>query len=309
MSENQSHSSPADPPPDDLIEVRDGTNAVTARAALWWSHTPVLDGIKTGVIGSFEATTDEAAHQVLAEAVARLRAAGAGLALGPMDGSTWRRYRWMVASDGRGPFFLEPWNPPAYPQWWKESGFECLASYTSSVVDANCPPGASAAVRKRFEQSGFVIRQLDPARFEAELGIIHDLSLRSFTGNFLYSPLSREAFVADYAKVSAVIDPECVLIVERAGEPCAFLFAIPDLAASRRGEKASLIAKTIAVLPEQRRHGIGSILLDELQGIARRKGYGEIIHALQHEHNRSLAITARLRHRVFRRYELLAKRI
>jgi GNAT superfamily N-acetyltransferase len=115
--------------------------------------------------------------------------------------------------------------------------------------------------------------------------------------------------VSDYAKVAPALDPEFVLFVERGGEPCAFLFGIPDLAARQRGESPALIAKTIAVLPEHRRHGIGTILLDELQAAALRKGYRELIHALQHETNQSLAITARLDHRVFRRYELLAKKL
>ena len=305
MNGNRQDEDTADRPPDERIEVPGGAGG----ASLWWSRTPHLDGVRTGAVGAFDARDADSAHRVLSLAGDRLRAAGAEIAIGPMDGSTWRRYRWMVESDGRGPFLLEPWNPPGYPEWWKACGFGRLASYSSSIVDPESPPGTPNPVRERFDRSGFVIRRLDASGFGDELRVIHDLSLRSFTGNFLYSPMSYECFAADYAKIAGAIDPDCVLIVERDGSPCAFLFGIPDLAAAKRGEKPALIAKTLAVLPEFRRHGMGSILLDEFQSIARAKGYREIIHALQHESNQSLAITARLGHRVFRRYELLAKRL
>jgi GNAT superfamily N-acetyltransferase len=278
---------------------------------LWWRETPVWEGWPVGAIGGFEAVDEGAALRVLAAAEARLREAGAHLAVGPMDGNTWRRYRWVTESDGRGPFLLEPENPPEYPQWWKAVGFRVMASYSSSVIE----PGAVAvavavageAVRAGFAGSGFTMRQLDAARYEDELRRIHDLSLRGFARNFLYTPLAEEEFVAAYAKVRQGVDPECVWLVERGGELCAFLFGIPDHAAAARGEHPALIAKTIAVEPGLRGHGIGGMLLDELNATAWRKGYREVIHALQHEANLSLKITGRHGGRVFRRYELLMK--
>ncbi len=289
------------PAPDERIEVPG------ARADLWWSHTPDLNGEKTGAIGAFEADSRDSALRALAAAEDRLRRVGVRLVLGPMDGSTWRRYRWVTHSDGRGPFFLEPWNPPEYPLWWREAGFSRLAGYSSSVLDPSGPPAASPALRARFDQNGFTIREMDVTRIRDELRVLHAISLRAFTGNFLYTPLPEEAFLADYGKIEELLDPQCVLIVEHAGEPCAFLFGIPDQAARQRGEKPALIAKTIAVLPSRRRHGIGAILLDELNAIARRKGFREVIHALQHEDNRSLSLTARYPHRVFRGYGLFTK--
>lgn len=123
-SDNPPQASAASPAPDDILEIKDATGMISARASLWWSRTPDHGGMKTGMIGGFEASNGEAALCVLDKASDRLRGAGADLAVGPMDGNTWRRYRWMVESDGRGPFFLEPWNPPEYPQWWKDAGLD-----------------------------------------------------------------------------------------------------------------------------------------------------------------------------------------
>lgn len=41
----------------------------------------------------------------------------------PMNGNTWRRHRFVIESDGRKPFLLEPRNPVEHPQWWRQAGF------------------------------------------------------------------------------------------------------------------------------------------------------------------------------------------
>ena len=92
-------------------EAADGT----AEALLWWTHVPALPGEKLGVIGGFNATSASATSAVLAEAGERLRAQGCTLAVGPMDGNTWRRYRFVTEPGTEPPFLLEPTNPATWP--------------------------------------------------------------------------------------------------------------------------------------------------------------------------------------------------
>lgn len=163
---------------------------------------------------------------------------------------------------------------------------------------------ASAALKSRLEKSGVVIRRLDPDAYDSELRLSHAVSLRAFSHNFLYTPLEQEAFLEAYRQVAAQVDADFVRIAERAGEPCGFVFGIPDLEAAARGEQPALIVKTLAVDPASRCAGLGSWLVDEPHGIAGSKGCTEAIHALQHETNTSLKITGRHQGRVFRRYAL-----
>ena len=67
-----------------------------AEGLLWWTHTPTLPGEKIGVIGGFRATSATATSAVLARAGEQLRAQRCTLAVGPMDGNTWRRYRFSL---------------------------------------------------------------------------------------------------------------------------------------------------------------------------------------------------------------------
>jgi predicted N-acetyltransferase YhbS len=305
--ERFSEQAPVEENPDARIIARNGSGEVIAHAALWWNDVPPFGNELPGAIGGFAADDEEAAHGVLQAAEDHLRLQGRTIAVGPMNGNTWRRYRFAEAPETRPPFLLEPSNPPEYPRWWRGAGFAELSSYSSSAMPLDGSEAVPPALRERLLRSGILIRPLDPERYEDELRLIHQVSLKSFASNFLYTPLAEDAFLRSYVKVKAHVDRDLVLIAEKNGEPCGFVFGIPDLAAAMRGERPALIVKTLAVDPGSRSAGLGSLLVDELHRAGARKGYAEAIHALQHENNTSLKITGRHEGRVFRRYVLFSK--
>jgi len=266
---------------------------------LWWQDTPVLDGARIGAIGDFSADDGEATAGLLDEACDFLRERGCRMAVGPMNGSTWQAHRFVVESDGRAAFLLEPLNPPEHPGWWERAGFSVLSRYSSSAMRLDGTDAISPAVRKRLDRSGVTVRKLDMARYDEELRTIHALSLKCFAGNFLYTPLAEEAFLDAYRKVRERVDADLVRIAERDGVACGFAFGLPDARA--------VIVKTLAVDPEARCAGLGSLLVDELHRAGRAMGFHEAIHALQHETNTSLKITGRHHGEVFRRYALFSK--
>jgi GNAT superfamily N-acetyltransferase len=292
--------------PDARVFVKDA-GKVVSHLALWWTDVPPHPEHRLGVMGGFAARDAESSRTLLDAACGHLVAEGCTLAVGPMNGNTWRSYRFVDESDGRPPFLLEPRNPEAYPAWWRAAGFAEMSSYSSSVMELDGSEAVPPALKERIIRSGIRIRPVDPERFEEELAIIHDLSLRSFTNNFLYTPLGKQPFVASYLRVKQHMDPQFVMIAERDGLPCGFVFGIPDLEAAARGERPAVIVKTLAVDPTSRSAGLGSLLVDELHRIAREKGYTEAIHALQHQTNTSLKITGRHEGRAFRRYVLFSK--
>src|SRR5207247_6343770 len=123
-------------------------------------------------------------------------------AVGPMDGTTWRRYRFMVERGSEPVFFLEPDNPDDWPLHWSAAGFSPLATYTSAVNDdLDIEDTRTAAARARLTGAGISIRTFDPARADAELRRIFTLSLRAFSRNFLYTPIAEAEFVGQYHAV------------------------------------------------------------------------------------------------------------
>lgn len=299
--------SPGEEDSDARIELANNGGDVMATASLWWRDTPVMDGAKIGTIGNFTAEDTDATRILLDGASDFLRGKGCAHTVGPMNGNTWRKHRFVVEDSGRGPFLLEPRNPVEHPIWWEQAGFTILSRYSSSVMRLNEGDAFPAAVKIRLERNGVTIRKMDAARYDDELRLIHAVSSKSFTHNFLYTSLDIDAFLQAYRKVRDHLDSDLVRIAERDGEPCGFIFGIPDLEAAARGEKPALIVKTLAVDPESRCAGLGNLLVDELHRTGREKGYAEAIHALQHETNTSLKITGRHQGEAIRRYALFSR--
>jgi predicted N-acetyltransferase YhbS len=261
------------------------------RCSLWWQAALALPGERPGIIGHFAARDPESAAAILAHGCRVLAERGCTVAIGPMDGTTWRRYRFVTRRGTEPPFFLEPDNPDGYPGYFEQAGFRPLARYFSNL-DPDLGWSVPEALQHRLEEWGIRIRQLDPQDFSGELERIHAISTASFSNNFLYSPISLDGFLAMYGKVRSAIQPELVLFAEYAGVPVGFVFAIGDLlhpGPEKRPE--TVIIKSLAVLPEWNGKGVGPLLMSRATANARRLGYRRGIHALMHEDNRSRGLS------------------
>ena len=293
---------------DDRLEIASARGR--ASASLWWTRVPPWPGEKLGVVGRFEASDREVAIELLERARFRLIAAGCTLAIGPMDGNTWRSYRFVSDAGREPPFFLEPSNPEAWPRWWSEAGFAPVAEYTSTITeDLAHQDNRIESASRRLERAGVTLRPLLVEEFDRELARIHTVSLAAFRHNFLYTPISTEAFVGQYQPLRERVQPELVLLAEAAGEPVGYVFGVPDFAQAQRGEPVTqFIVKTLAVLPGRAFAGLGAVLLARVHEHGRQLGYRRVIHALMHESNSSRNLSAHYA-RTIRRYTLYKARL
>jgi len=280
---------------------------VQARCSLWWNRVPAYEQHHLGVVGHYAAAGDDAAAAILAAALKRLRLAGCTLAVGPMNGNTWRSYRFVTQRGEQPPFFLEPANPPEWPPQFERAGFSSLASYFSALnSDLSRPDPRTAAIEKRVADAGVVIRSAN-ADLRREMQKIYEVSQVSFRENFLYTEIPEAEFVAMYEPVFSLVRPELVLIAESAGECVGYLFAIPDLAQKARGlEVDTFIIKTVSILPRPEIRGLGTLLVARAQQRGHEMGFCRCIHALMFEDNISLNIS---RHyaAIMRKYTLYSK--
>lgn len=265
--------------------------------------SPVLkDDASTaiGMLGFFEGRDDVAtARMLFMEATSWLRARGAGRIVGPMDGDTWHRYRVNVGPFVRAPFPLEPWNPAWYGELWERSGFSRLEMYSSKWIDdVGVLIPALETGKRRAEDRGVRIRRLVRDRLRDELALIHEISSRIFADALLYSPISRDEFLALYSGIERFLDPELVLFAETSeGEAVGFVFAYDDPA------RPAVHYKTIGVLPEWRRPGVAAALSHHVYTAALQRGRPQGNHALMRDDNRSQALDQG-HGEVFRRYAL-----
>ena len=293
--------------PDETIEVRrDG--AVVGRCSCWWRHTAAYRGASSGAIGDYMATDSAAGAAVLTTACEVLARAGCTVAVGPMDGSTWHRYRLIVDRGSEPTFFLEPDAPDDWLGQWTGQGFSTIATYTSAMADRlEVEPAAMERACRRLAAAGISIRPFDVAHPDDELRRLFELSGVTFQRNFLYSPISYEEFQQLYVGLLPVVRPELMLMAERDGVLLGYVLALPDVLQARRTATIdTVIVKTIAVHPSVAGAGLGGVLVALVHRRARELGFRRAIHALMHDANVSRGLSDRFA-RPFRRYALFAK--
>lgn len=280
-----------------------------ARCSLWWEDTPSWNGAATGLIGHFESVEDVAGTELVKAACQTLLDRGCQAVLGPMDGSTWFRYRWVTKAGDDPPFLLEPWNPPAYPQLFLKAGLSPVADYESSVVsNLLIQDPRLERVARRMGLMRVQVRPLATDRFEEDLEALHELSLVAFQHNLFYTPIGLEAFKSLYLPYRDFIRPEFTRLAFHEGKLVGFCFSMPDfrrLEADRTPD--TLIVKTIAIRPERRFAGLGSWLVEAVQHQAAEAGMTRAIHALKAVTNASQNITVKYRGSTMRRYQLFGK--
>ncbi len=278
---------------------------------LWWQDTPAVAQHRVGLIGRIDAVDAPNAQQLLERATNELRQAGCTLALGPMDGDSWHAYRATTSVGNEPAFALEPAVDTSTAAWFRSAGFGLHARYESAVMPID---GARIPWRYRLLlpllQRRYRLRSIDLGNFDAELERMHRFCLRAFADNHLYTPIGLDDFRALYRPLREHLRPEFVLIAEVDGDMTGLLFALPDLAQLERGETVdTLIFKTLAVAPEQRRRGLAFLLMYRAFRAAQAAGYRRIIHALMYRANRSREFSARNRVQVMREYGLFAKEL
>jgi len=278
-----------------------------ARCSLWYTSAPPWPGERLGLIGHFGARTEASARDLLAEACRVLAREGCSLAAGPMDGCTWRPYRFVTERGALPPFLLEPDTPAEYPLWWEAAGFRPFQTYRSTLsLELLARDPRLDRVRERLRTEGVRIRPLDPTRFEDELRNVYRVSEQSFRNNVLYTPLEPSAFLEMYRPAAALMKPRLSWIAEDDQGAAGFIFVLPDALQARRGETVdTVIVKTLAVLPGRRYAGLGKVLLELSQGEAARQGYTRAIHALMHESNVSTILSGGTE--LIRRYTLFSR--
>ena len=265
-----------------LFVVKEG-DKVLARAGIF--------GGNPAQIGFFEAENNLNAVKFLFDEIKKYALQkGYNYLIGPINGSTWKKYRVTLPSNNP-PFLLDNYNKPYYAELFEQCGFETIANYTSSVCrNLDRDYSRLEKFKKIFEQKWVKIRKFNPEKFDEDIRKIYDVSVKSFVNNFLYTPIEFEEFYKMYEPVKNFLNPEWVLIAENEkDEAIAFIFGFDNL--YNRSEK-SLIIKTLAQIPDYKYRGIGSYLTEFIHQKAYYAGYENIIHALMHESNVSANILA-----------------
>jgi predicted N-acetyltransferase YhbS len=280
---------------DQHFAVLDDNQQIRARCSVWWRDTASVDGEKTGAIGHYAATEERFGAAVLEHACRELGSRQCKVAVGPLDGNTWRRYRFVTERGSAKPFFLEPDNPDTYPIHFERSGFRTLATYVSEINPAMAIRQPElGSLRDKIASLGIHIRPLYAEDPVDDLDGIYDVVRESFQSSFLYTPLDRESYRSMYIPLLKAVDPRLMLVAEQDGEIVGFVFAPPDvLQKTYQDSVDAIVIKTIAIRPRQELSGLGRVLIVDMLKNAIDMGFTTAISALMHTGNRSQEISSR----------------
>lgn len=291
--------------PDAQLVVPTDGEAIAARCSLWWRQVPAFAGHRVGFIGHYAAADTAAVTAMLRAACDELAVRGCSLAVGPVNGSIWRRYRAITWRGHLPTFFLEPDNPDSWPEHFAAAGFSPVATY-HSAFDAQLRPSypVTDPISAALAADGVTLRGIDLDDFDRELRAFYSIVEASFGDSPLYTPTTEAAFVAQYRSLLPFVEPELALLAIRDGRPVGFVFTLPDVAHTEQPD--TVIIKTMAVLPELRGRGLGVLLGGRCCEAAHRLGYRKAIHALMHDASTSRRISSTFGE-VMRRYAVFGR--
>lgn len=195
-------------------------------------------GTREGFFGFFDAVDDQAVADALLDAAAQwLRERGMTTMLGPASPSHNYEYGLLIDGFDRPHRFLLAHNPPYYSQLLERWGLRKARDLYAFGINLRDPVLAAQVARDgaritelwRARFPDVVVRGANLKRFQDEVRVAVDLVNRSLEGNWGYSPMSEGELREMAQTLRFLVDPELLLLVERAGEPVGVCLAIPDL--------------------------------------------------------------------------------
>ena len=295
---------------DQHFAVLDADQQVRARCSIWWRDTAKVNGSTTGAIGHYAATDAQYGEAVLQHACRELKHRRCDIAVGPLDGNTWRNYRFITERGDAKPFFLEPDNPDEWPLHFDNAGFSTLAHYVSEINPdmANRQPELGS-LREKFANLGVQIDPVDVDNPVDDMAGIYRVVCESFRNAFMYTPLDVDSYCSLYEPMLMQVDPRLILVAKHAGEVVGFILGPPDfLQLKYQHRMDAIVIKTVAVLPQKEYSGLGRILIVDLLENAINMGFTTAISALMHVQNRSQKISGGCAEPM-RAYALFAKEL
>ncbi len=245
-------------------------------------------GAPLGLLGFFRCADDpEAARALVGGVAAWLAARGCARLVGPLDQSTWYRYRVVTGGHARGPFLLDLHTPRHEADLLRAAGLEVVATY-GTLRASTAPIGHLARAHARAVRAGITFEALGPEDVPRLLPDLFALCQRAFAGKTGYSAITWPEFQALYGPAAALVRPGLVELARGPdGAPLGLCFGYPDLLEPARvaaaggapGPVETTVVKTLGVAPDAP-PGLGAALLHRHLEAARALGLRWALHAL-----------------------------
>lgn len=190
------------------------------------------EGQPIGLFGYFECIEDFSVAQALLEVASQwLRQQGMAIIRGPIDLTTHNNCLFLVDGFDSPPFMMMPYNPPYYPQFLEQAGWQ--KAKDAYAYDLSLTKVLSPEFEKAYRiaaKSGVTFRQIHTKgeAFEQDCIKLYDLFTKAFSNNWSSTPRTQAEFLEEAHSLKTLVDPNIFWIAEDQGEMIGFFMALPD---------------------------------------------------------------------------------
>jgi hypothetical protein len=190
------------------------------------------EGAAIGLFGFFECVNHlEVAQALVTAASDWLRSQGMVKIRGPIDLSTHNNCLMLIDGFGSPPMVMMPYNPPYYPQFMEQLGFQKAKDAYAYILPLDRPLSAEFEKAYRIAcKSGVTFRPIATKgeAFERDCISLYHLFTTAFAHNWSSTPRTQEEFLAEARSLQSLVDPDVFPVAEYNGEMIGFWMGLPD---------------------------------------------------------------------------------
>ncbi|MCA9504054.1 MAG: N-acetyltransferase [Myxococcales bacterium] len=187
----------------------------------------------TGFFGFFEFVDDlEVARALLDAARCWLAERGQTRMIGPFNFNTNHEFALLVDGFDTDPYVANPHNAAYYPGVYEALALRPVMDWYAYRVDAGMPgiqKMRRVGDRLLSRHPELSIRSLDLARFDDEVGILHDIYTDAWEQNWAHVRVTEDEFRFIAEGFRQIVDPDLCFVAEVGKRPAAISISLPDM--------------------------------------------------------------------------------
>lgn len=200
-------------------------------------------GPGTGNWGMLEAEDEAAAHALIAQAEAWLKAKGMTRVLAPMSMSVWEEPGQLTYGFDHPPTVMMGHQPERYMHYIQSAGgyapAKLLRTYELDITK-EFPPLIQRIVQSGEKNPRIRIRNVNKKTFDAEAALILDILNDAWSDNWGFVPFTQTEIGYAGKKFKPIVHEDLIMVAEYDGEPVAFMMTLPDLNEAIKPMRGSL---------------------------------------------------------------------
>lgn len=189
-------------------------------------------GEQSGYLGMFECPDDPALAQALVDrAGSWLKGRGCDAMIGPFELSLNYISGVLVDAFDRDPGINMPYNPPYYDRLLQGTGMVKAKDLLQWGIDPQRPVPERIArlADKMSKRAGVTVRPMSFADWDAEVLRTLEIYNDAWEKNWGFVPVGREEYLHVAKDLKLVLEPGLPIIVEKDGQPVAFVITMMDV--------------------------------------------------------------------------------